>query len=273
MKIAVIPNKEKSGVKKITNAVIERLKSKGAEVYAFLDGFSDDLLSQNNLYKICDVIITVGGDGTIIKYAKEAALFNKSVLGINAGRLGFLADVEKDNLELLDRLVCGDYEISERFMLCAKVYSKDKLVAEGVALNDAVLTTGGITRLIDIDLEISSDIINYRADGIIVATPTGSTAYSMSAGGPIIEPSVRCFAVTPICSHSLTARPLIVGENSKLIIKLPRESEEMAIFSLDGKFISNVDCDTRIEIEKAQYDVRLINLSKNAIYKTLSLKF
>ncbi len=273
MKIALIPNMEKQGVADIIKAAVSRLKAANAEVYMSVDGFNTLYAEEESLYGLCDIIVTVGGDGTLIRYAKNAAAHGKPVLGINAGRLGFLADVEKDGLELLDRLVSGDYTVCPRFMIEAKVYSGDSVITEGIALNDAVIASGGIARLLDLEVGISSDIISYRSDGVIVSTPTGSTAYSMSAGGPIIDPNVRCFAVTPICSHSLTARPIIVGEDSELTLNLPKDSNEQAIFSLDGRFCCNVDRDIRIVIRKAPYDAKLITLSGNAIYKTLSLKF
>ncbi len=273
MKIAIIPNNEKLGAAQTATEVIAYLNQKGVELYVSERGYDAVFAEKDKLYELCDIIITVGGDGTIISHAKDAAAHNKPLLGINAGRLGFLADVEKDNLELLDKLISGEYTVCNRFMLKASVYSGNKKIAQGLALNDAVIAPGTIARLLDLEVEISSDTISYRSDGVIVSTPTGSTAYSMSAGGPIIDPKVRCFALTPICSHSLTARPIIVGEDSRLVIRLPKDSEDGAIFSLDGRFCCNVDKNIRIEIEKAPYDALLINLSGNAIYKTLSLKF
>ena len=273
MKIAIIPNHEKLGARETATEVIKILSAKGAEVYVSDEGYDAAFAEVSELYELCDIIITVGGDGTIISHAKDAAVHKKPLLGINAGRLGFLADLEKNDLSLLERLVSGEYSVCSRFMLKATVYSDDEKIAEGLALNDAVIAPGGIARLLDLEVEISGDTIGYRSDGIIISTPTGSTAYSMSAGGPIIDPKVRCFALTPICSHSLTARPLIIGEESRFIIRLPKDSEDNAIFSLDGRFCCNVDKNIRIEIEKAPYDALLINLSGNAIYKTLSLKF
>ena len=237
------------------------------------EGFGATVVDEDELFSVADVAVTVGGDGTIIRYAKKAALHGVALLGINAGRLGFLAQVEKDNLDLLDRLVLGDYTVSPRFMLKATVYENGVKVDEGVALNDAIITSGGIAKLIDIEVNVGEDTISYRSDGLIVSTPTGSTAYSMSAGGPIIDPNVRCFAVTPICSHSLTARPTIIGENTKLVLRLPEESDEKAVFSLDGRFSCNLDKNTYIEIVKSEYDAKLINLGKNTIFSTLSKKF
>lgn len=273
MKVALIPNIEKDKVCAVTRSAVEILQKSGAKVYMTERGFDAITVSEEELYEKCDVVVTVGGDGTIIRYAKKAALYDKAVLGINAGRLGFLAQVEKDDLGLLDRLVSGNYTVSPRFMISAEVFENGVKIAEGVALNDAIITSGGIARLLDIEVAIDKDIISYRSDGLIVSTPTGSTAYSMSAGGPIIDPDVRCFAVTPICSHSLTARPMIIGENNKLILRIPEDSDEQAVFSLDGRFCCNVDKSIHIEITKSKYDAKFINLSGNAIYNTLSKKF
>ena len=273
MKVALVPNIEKDRECKVTREAVDRLIRSGAEVYMTEGGFDAKIVSEEEMFSICDIVVTVGGDGTIIRYAKKAALHGKSVLGINAGRLGFLAQVEKDDLDLLDRLVSGNYTVSPRFMLKAVVFEKGEKIAEGLALNDAIITSGGIARLIDIEVNIERDTICYRSDGLIVSTPTGSTAYSMSAGGPIIDPDVRCFAVTPICSHSLTARPMIIGENTKLRLRLPNDSEEKAVFSLDGKYLCNLDKNIEIEITKSEYDAKLISLGGNTIYNTLSKKF
>ncbi|MBO7217335.1 MAG: NAD(+)/NADH kinase [Clostridia bacterium] len=273
MKIALVPNIEKDKDCEVSREAVKRLINSGAEVYMTEDGFGAKIVLEDELFSETDAVVTVGGDGTIIKYAKKAALHGIPLLGINAGRLGFLAQVEKDNLDLLDQLVSGNYTVSPRFMLKAAVYENGVKIDEGVALNDAIVTSGGIARLIDIEAVVGNDTISYRSDGLIVSTPTGSTAYSMSAGGPIIDPDVRCFAVTPICSHSLTARPMIIGENTKLVLRLPSDSEEKAVFSLDGRFTCNLDKNMYIEIVKSEYDAMLINLGGNTIYSTLSKKF
>lgn len=273
MKVALVPNTEKDRACEVTREAVSKLLKSGAEVYMSENGFDAKIVSEEELFSLCDIVVTVGGDGTIIRYAKKAALHGKAVLGINAGRLGFLAQVEKENLDLLDNLVLGNYTVSPRFMLKAAVYENDVKIAEGLALNDAIITSGGIARLIDIEVNVGRDSISYRSDGLIVSTPTGSTAYSMSAGGPIIDPDVRCFAVTPICSHSLTARPMIIGENTKLRISLPNIGEGKAVFSLDGRYICNLDKNIEIEITKSEYDAKLISLGGNTIYNTLSKKF
>ncbi len=272
MKAALIPNMEKQGVTEITKQTIEVLKAAKISVAMPINGFNTEVMSEENLFKTADIIITVGGDGTIIRYAKNAAKFGKAVLGINAGRLGFLADVERNSLNDLAKLATGEYTVSERFMIKAEVYENGIKKCEGTALNDAVIASGGIARLLDLSLTVSGDRINYRSDGVIISTPTGSTAYSMSAGGPLIDPTVRCFSVTPICSHSLLARPMIVGEEKILALTLPESSKETAVFSLDGKLCAEVTNNVSVTISAAPYNAKLISISGNTIYKTLSLK-
>ncbi len=273
MRVALIPNTEKQGAKEVAVNAVRILKAAGAEVFSFLEGIGAELETEEKLYSACDVILTVGGDGTIIRSAKKAAAFGRPVLGINVGRLGFLAEVEKDNLSALENVVKGEYTLSHRFMVNARVYENEELVTEGVAINDAVMASGSIAKLLDIEVDIAEETLSYRSDGIIISTPTGSTAYSMSAGGPIIDPNVRCFAVTPICSHSLTTRPMIIGEDEKLILRLPKDKRENAVFSLDGRFCCNVNKDVYIELTKAPYDALFVSLKGKGIYKTLSKKF
>lgn len=273
MKIALIVNTEKQGALHIARAAAQRLIDFGAELYSSSEGIGATVTEEESLFTLCDVVVTVGGDGTIIRYAKKAAEHNKAVLGINAGRLGFLAEIEKEDIDSLCALVSGSYTVSERFMLKARVYENDRLIAEDTALNDAVLSAGSIANLLDFEVRVAGGVIDYRSDGVIVSTPTGSTAYSMSAGGPIVDPDMRCFVMTPICSHSLTARPMIVGEESKIELSLPKDSSDSAIFSLDGRFCCNVDKNVRIEITRSEITAKLISLKDSSFYNTLSKKF
>ena len=261
MNIALITNLEKSGAKEISCQVSDLLKSLKSEVFLPQDS--------ENLYKNCDVIITVGGDGTLIKHAKSAAIYNKPVIGINAGRLGYLADIDRDKIGLLEKLITNDYTIDSRIMLSVDVQKEGKTIFSGMALNDIVVGNGEIAKISDISLNILGDEINYRADGIILSTPTGSTAYSMSAGGPIIEPTARCFIITPICSHSMTARPLIVNQDNVINLSVDKES----YLIVDGNEKVLIDNKTMVSVKKSVYEAKFINLSGRTFYKTLSYKF
>ena len=158
-------------------------------------------------------------------------------------------------------------------MLSVTAVKDGNIVYSGIALNEAVVSSGSVARLIDVDLTVDNDVIDYRADGVIISTPTGSTAYSMSAGGPIIDPAVRCLTVTPICSHSLTARPMLAKEDAEIVLRLSKTSRTSAYLTVDGQKCVEVDFDTLVTVKKSPFDAKLINVSNNTIYKTLSHKF
>ena len=201
MVVAVIPNLDKRG----SSETVEKMASffKECGIVAYLP---DDICCagyehapQDELYKMADIIITIGGDGTIIRFAKRAAQDGKAVLGINAGRVGYLANIEQNEYNLLSKLATGEYSIEERMMLNITVKENGNVIGEYEALNDAVISSGYLSRIIDVTASVDGgDVIAYHADGLIAATPTGSTAYSMSAGGPVIDPDMKCVCLTPI---------------------------------------------------------------------------
>ncbi len=274
MKIALFPNFEKEGTKELLIKAVEILTLNGAECFVPENVSADcQKLPKSQIYSLCDIVITIGGDGTLIKYAKEASKFNKPCLGINSGRLGFLTNLEKDQLDLLKNLVLEDYLVESRMMLLVKAFKNNQLIFEDIALNDAVVSSGSVSKMTDISLNVSGDSIEYIADGVIFSTPTGSTAYSMSAGGPIIDPDVRCITVTPICSHSLTARPMLASEKADMSVTIKNTSRTEPFLTVDGNPCCKVDFDTKVNISSAPFDVKLINLSNNSIYKTISKKF
>ena len=222
MTVAVIPNLDKRGSSETVEKMAEFFKE--CDIKAYLP---DDICCAgyehapyDELYKIADVIITIGGDGTIIRFAKRAAQDGKPVLGINAGRVGYLANIEQNEYALLSKLKTGEYTIEERMMLNIIVKENGAIIGEYEALNDVVISSGYLSRIIDVTASVDGgDVITYHADGLIAATPTGSTAYSMSAGGPVIDPSMKCFCLTPICSHSLAAKPILIGGEKEIKLK------------------------------------------------------
>lgn len=267
MKIALFPNFEKEGTKKLLDLSLSIL-SQGAECTV-----ADDNTDEEKLYKENDIIISIGGDGTLIKHAKAASAFSAHCLGINTGRLGFLANLEEKDFSYLKELLNGNYTVESRMMLSIEAEKRRKTVYSGTALNDIVVSSGSIAKLTDIKMTVSGDEIDYRADGIIFSTPTGSTAYSLSAGGPIIDPNVRCISVTPICSHSLTARPLMASESADISVSLLDTSRTDAHLTVDGVHCADVDKSTIIKVKRSDYDAKFINLTGSTIYKTLSYKF
>ncbi len=275
MKVAVLPNLDKRGSAQVVEKLGVILKQEGIDAY-----LPDTVCSPNfktapeeELYNIADIIITIGGDGTIIRYAKLAALKGKSVLGINAGRMGYLANIEQNELSLISKLKTKEYFVENRMMLNVEVFENGKKINEYTALNDAVITSGFISRIIDISVSVGKDTINYLADGLIVSTPTGSTAYSMSAGGPVIDPLTESMCITPICSHSLSAKPILLGAENAIFLKSFSKKRTEIYLTVDGRKVANVKPFTEIRITKSANTVKLIRLNDRSFYKTLSIKF
>ena len=275
MVVAILPNLDKRGSAEVVEKLGVILKQEGIVAY-----LPDTICSPNfktapedSLYSLADIIITIGGDGTIIRYAKRAALDNKPVLGINAGRMGYLANIEQNELSLISKLKSKEYFVEDRMMLSVDVFENGNLINSYTALNDAVITSGFISRIVDISVSVGKDTINYLADGLIVSTPTGSTAYSMSAGGPIIDPSTENMCITPICSHSLSAKPILLGAEKEISLKSFSKKRTEIYLTVDGRKVTNVKPYTQIKITKSPNSVKLIRLNDRSFYKTLSVKF
>lgn len=279
MKIAVIPNLSKKNADVYTSKVIKKIFSLNAEVLMLSDKqkfFNDRKIKYysniGNLIFNCDIVITIGGDGTIIHKAKHAARFSKPILGINLGKIGFVAGIEPTEIDKLEQLIKGKYTVEKRMMLSVNV-KKGETTRKFYALNDVVITKGVYSGLVNLNVTLNNDeITKYVADGIILATPTGSTAYSLAAGGPVIEPSMKCILLTPICQHSMFSRPVIFGENSKINIKAKTREKDESVLSIDGGrpiIISDRDL---VSVEAAKMTVSLIKLKNQNFYKVLNSK-
>jgi NAD+ kinase len=275
MVVAVLPNLDKRGSFEVVEKLGKILRAQNIECYISDNVFCTDFkqASEEELYKLADIIITIGGDGTIIRYAKRAALDNKPVLGINAGRMGYLANIEQNELNMLSKLTSGEYFIEKRMMLDIRVVENGNVINEFTALNDAVITSGFISRIVDISVGVGNDYISYRADGLIVSTPTGSTAYSMSAGGPIIDPLTENFCITPICSHSLSAKPIILGAENEIKLKDFSKKRTDIFLTVDGRKVAPMKPYTEVYIKRSEQSAQLIRLNNRSFYKTLSYKF
>jgi len=275
MKAAVLPNLDKRGAYDVVLKLGEILKNEEIEAYLpegmIFAGFKQ--LPEDELYGIADIIITIGGDGTIIRYAKRAALDNKPVLGINAGRMGYLANIEQNELGLLRKLKQNEYFVEKRMMLSVTVFENGRRLGEYNALNDAVITGGFISRIIDISVGVGGDNINYRADGLILSTPTGSTAYSMSAGGPIVEPSAKNFLITPICAHAMLAKSIVVAPSRVVTVKVGKIGRHNAFLSVDGGRAFRLNTGDEITVKSSQKVTRLVRLKNTSFFEILNRKF
>ncbi len=227
--------------------------------------------SEYTMLKSCDMVLTIGGDGTIIHAARKSAPLDKPLLGINTGRLGFVAELEPNELDMLQRIAEGNYSIEKRMML--KVTCKNN---EFYAMNDAVISRGSLSRLIDIDVSLAEDrgyICSYRADGLIISTPTGSSAYSLAAGGPVVEPTMKCIVMTPVCSHSLFARPVVFSHKSQLAVSASCDDNTQVYLTLDGAKTITIARSDIIYITSSKIETKLIKLKDKSFYKVLNDKF
>ena len=219
-----------------------------------------------------DFMLALGGDGTFLSSARAVENRNIPILGIHLGDLGFLAKVNLDDLfQRLNQVADGMYVIEKRSMIKALV-KKNGLLIHHTALNDFVVKNNELNRMLSFTVYVDGHLVcNYKADGLIIATPTGSTAYSLSSGGPIISPDVDSFVVTPISPHSLTSRPLVVSANSKISIKFPDKTDEV-IFTVDGQIHEKLNPTNEIKIQRAAYEINLIDFIDNDYFETLRKK-
>ena len=223
--------------------------------------------------KKADILVCFGGDGTILHAAKDTNHYGVPILGVNLGSVGFMAELEQGELSMLSKLAVGTYTIEPRMMLDVVVRREKKIIFSDMALNDAVITKGAVARVVD--LEVHSDrtvITSFSGDGVIVSTPTGSTAYSMSAGGPIVEPTAENFIVTPICPHSLNARCFVLGRERTVSVRLGRMARKTAYLSVDGGKAFKLSGGDRVEIKKAATQTYLVRLTGRTFYDIMSQK-
>jgi len=220
-----------------------------------------------------DLLITLGGDGALLGGARWAGPAGTPVLGVNLGRLGFLTAVPLEQVEdAMARLVAGDFVIDSRMALDVRSMHKGGGGQEYYALNDAVLHKGGLVRMVPIRVWVDEEEIGlYRADGVIVATPTGSTAYSLSAGGPILDPRQDAIIVTPICPHTMAVRPLVLPPGSEITVEVSGPSEEI-ILTIDGQVGATLKPGDRVSCRKASQPVRLVRLPGQSFFSLLRRK-
>lgn len=219
------------------------------------------------------LVLVIGGDGTMLRAARTVYGREIPILGINQGYLGFLTEIETDKLqESLQQLLQGDYDIERRMMLTAKVYRDGACIADVNALNDMVVTKGALSRIIKLELLLDNQLVErYHGDGLIFSTPTGSTGYSLSAGGPVVHPAIDLCIVAPICPHSLIARPLIFSPEHTLTVRLDANNAP-AMLTVDGQNGVELKKGDMIQISKAEHDTGLIVLEKRNFFAVLREK-
>lgn len=220
-----------------------------------------------------DLLVCFGGDGTILHAARDATTHNVPILGVNLGSVGFMAELERTELSLLSLLGKGSHRMEERMMLDIRVVRAGKVISENLALNDAVISNGSMARVAELDVLADDELVTeVTGDGVIIATPTGSTAYSMSAGGPIVEPTSACVIVTPVCAHQLSARAMVLGAERKIAVQLSRGSRKHLFLSVDGGKALRLSGGDRVEIRRSEHTTKLVRLSERSFYQIIRQK-
>lgn len=261
----------------ITKKLSNWLKERGVEVYVEKELGKKirhpNSIDRTDIPKLVDVILVFGGDGTFLGVAREACKYGTPILGINLGGLGFLTEVTIDELyPMIERIIDGDYEVEDRQMLITSIRRGKKNIGTYEVLNDVVINKGALARIIDLAIYIEdSHVTTYKADGIILATPTGSTAYSLSAGGPIVHPGIPVTIITPICPHTLTNRPLVVSSEMKVEIKVTTQEPDTYL-TLDGQIGVRLKTGDLIEVKRTDTSVKLIKSPFRDFFSILKTK-
>jgi NAD+ kinase len=280
MTIGIFANLKKAKLPDIIKPFLRWLEARNInilmteELYRFISPTSSNVraVSPEVFASQSDLIVAMGGDGTMLAAARIVGPQEKPLLGVNLGSLGFLAEVSVDELyPRMEKVLAGQTRIEKRMVIEAAV-QKDKTIETFHALNDVVLDRGGSSRIIRIYVDVDGHFFNtFYSDGLIVSTPTGSTAYSLSAFGPIVVPTLESMILSPICSHSLTARPTVIPAASVVSLKLESDRHE-ALLSIDGQLHMAVDKNTRIEIHRAAHDVHWLTFDDHSFFDVLRKK-
>jgi NAD+ kinase len=280
IKIGVITNRGKDEKFEFTKKLIKCINEKNGIVYID-EKYKSDFSDSKVIYRLyetmlgeVDVLICLGGDGTLINIARKVYSFGKPILGINLGTLGFLTEVESHRMEYaVETLMSGNYRVKERILLNVKVKKNGIEVLNENALNDVVIARESISRIIHLKTYVNNELIySFPGDGIIISSPTGSTAYSLSAGGPIVDPDVRSIIVTPICPHSLSTRPFVVNSRRSISVIIDSKFSNNAMLTVDGQIGYYIDVDDVVSIERNKSKVKLIRFNENNFFNRLRKK-
>lgn len=279
MNIVLYPNFRKKNALPTALKVCDKLKSLDIEIAAdekYRDEFKDKPFVKfggvDDIVSKCDIIIAIGGDGTILKASHYASEHNKPLLGINTGHLGFMASMEIDELENLSRLKTSDYKIETRMMLDISQIRDNTLISRYTALNDIVIARP-YSKISDFEVSTDNIVVSsIRSDGVVFSTPTGSTAYALSAGGPIVEPYLECIQLTPICPHSLSSRTMLFSPERKIEVRHFSNEKAEVYFSVDGRPEVQVERDDVLVVSRSLKKLRLIDIKGNSFFDAVNNK-
>lgn len=273
----IIPNRNKPEALALAKTVVEWLDQRG--VKALVDHEVAEKvghphhLEREDIPAQAEILIVLGGDGTLLSVAKLKGVESVPILGINVGGLGFLAEIFKEEMfQVLEKVVAGEFETDKRLMLEATIYREDKVVGQNTVLNDIVINKGTLARIIDLETYIDGGYLTtFKADGLILSTPTGSTAYSLAAGGPIVHPSLNNIIMNPICPHTLTNRPLVLPDSVIVKVVLKSATQDVHI-TLDGQVEKPLRVEDVVEAKKAKSYIYLIKSPHRTYFELLRAK-
>ncbi|MBI4778513.1 NAD(+)/NADH kinase [Candidatus Desantisbacteria bacterium] len=276
MKIGLIINIKRPDAFRVAREVIDWLAKEGDYCLVIEAGTAtamgyEGLGASSIEMQGVDLILAMGGDGTLLHTVRVIDGKSIPILGINLGSLGFLTEITENEIySILKNILQGHYQIEKRMMLSIKVIRQDSAPVKFRALNEAVITESEIARMINLKVSIDSEYLTtYRADGLIISTPTGSTAYSLAAGGPIVVPQMKVLMLTPVCPHTLTARPMIIPESSRITVDV---IASQSILTIDGQQAYSLKLNDRIEIERAEEETSLVKPQQCGFYEVLRNK-
>ncbi len=284
MTVVLSPNPYRDRGLKVALSAQKILRQSGVETVMCLpftleEGSRVELPANMKLHSLkkslakADMLVCFGGDGTILHAAKDANVYGVPMLGVNLGSVGFMAELEMGELSQLAKIAQGKYALEARMMLDVQVVREGKVVFRDIALNDAVITKGAVARVLDLSVFGDKVLISHLSgDGVILSTPTGSTAYAMSAGGPIVEPTAENIIFTPICAHALHAKAVVLGPERLVSVRLPQDSRRSAYLSADGGRAFKLGVGDQVEIRKSQRQTRLVKLTGRSFYDILNQK-
>lgn len=274
-KILIIPNSAKDKDYKYTKELFELLKGKAHIVMpkAYEKSGIDAEFKDENLYDSVDAVIILGGDGTMLQAAEPCGKRGIAVMGINLGKVGFMTEVETDYMRsACDRLLADDFEVEKRMMMEVLVEKNDGKTQKFLALNDAVIAKPS-AEMILVELSRNGEKVSeYISDGLIISTPTGSTGYSLSAGGPVADPEMELFIATPICAHMLSARPMLLSAERVIHVSLTKGGDETATVTVDGEEKCAVEIGDKVTIKRSEYTFNIIKLGRQSFYYTMMSK-
>jgi NAD+ kinase len=277
-KLGLVLKRHDHSVPRIVSGIIPWLQEQGVEIFVDQDSVGEPLLVSativppDELPERVDAVSVFGGDGTFLYAGRIVAARGVPILGINLGSLGFLTEVKQERMrDAFKGLITGNYELEERMLLDVEVLKKGDHFARYLALNDAVINKGALARIIELEVSVDAQLVTMtRSDGIIISTPTGSTGYSLSAGGPILHPTLEALIITPICPHTLTNRPVVVPDSAVVGVCLRHGKDVM--LTVDGQVGMPLDQGDCLRIGKARHPMRIIQIEASPFFKLLREK-